>query len=163
MHADFLDALQGTTVKHRELAAGQTAQLWIADVQTGRHHLLLESDELLFEAPNWTLDGTQLIVNGGGSLWSVALDAPALVPIRLVGVPDLNNDHVVAPDGEHIFVSAMDWHIYEASLSGGRTRRVTGRSVLNDFMHFLHGVSPDGERLAFQWLAEIGDLEEPVE
>ncbi|MEU7866638.1 biopolymer transporter Tol [Dactylosporangium sp. NPDC049140] len=131
---------------YRELAAGQRAQLWIADAVTGRSELLLESGELLFEAPNWTLDGARLIVNGAGQLWSVPLDAPALTPIPLDGVPPLNNDHVLAPDGARIFVSATDWHIYEASLAGGPTRRIT---TADGLMHFLHGVSPDGERLAF--------------
>jgi Tol biopolymer transport system component len=136
-------------VPPRELAAGQRTQVWIADVATGRSELLLETGEILLEAPNWTLDGTRLVVNGAGRLWSVAVDAPALVPIPLDGVPDLNNDHVLAPDGERIFVSAMAWHVYEASLAGGPTRRVTGGSGIDGLMHFLHGVSPDGRRLAF--------------
>jgi TolB protein len=136
-------------VPPRELADGQRTELWVGNVQTGRSELLLETDEILLEAPNWTTDGTRLIVNGAGRLWSVAVDAPALVPIPLDGVPDLNNDHVLAPDGERIFVSAMDWHIYEAGLTGGPTRRVTGTSGVDGLMHFLHGVSPDGRRLAF--------------
>lgn len=142
-------ALPGAGLKPRELADGQRAQLWIADVETGGSELLLETDEILIEAPNWTLDGRRLVVNGAGRLWSVPVDAPALVPIPLDGVPDLNNDHVLAPDGEHIFVSAMDWHIYQASLTGGPGRRITGRSGIDGLMHFLHGVSPDGQRLAF--------------
>jgi hypothetical protein len=117
-------------VKSRELADGQRAQLWIANVATGQSELLLQTDELLFEAPNWTLDGARLVVNGAGRLWSVALEAPALMPIPLDGVPDLNN------------VSADDWHIYEASLMGGPIRQVTGDSDMDGFMHFLHGVSP---------------------
>jgi TolB protein len=84
------------------------------------------------------------------------VDAPALVPIPLDGVPDLNNDHVLAPDGKRIFVSAMDWHIYEASLAGGPTRRVTGASGIDGLLHFLHGVSPDGERLAFIGIEPAG-------
>jgi Tol biopolymer transport system component len=147
--AEIHQALHGSRVKPRELANGQQSQLWIANVETGRSELVLETDEILFEAPNWTLDGERLVINGAGRLWSVALDAPALAPIPLDGVPDLNNDHVLAPDGERIFVSAMDWHIYEAPLTGGRGRRVTGSSGIDNFMHFLHGVSPDGQRLAF--------------
>ena len=59
--------------------------------------------------------------------------------------------------GTRIFVSAMDWHIYEASLSGGPTRRVTGGSGIDGLMHFLHGVSPDGQRLAFIGIELPGD------
>jgi TolB protein len=147
--AAFHEARKEGSVPPRELADGQRTQLWIANVRTGRSELLLETDEILLEAPNWTIDGARLVVNGAGRLWSVAVDAPALVPIPLDGVPDLNNDHVLAPDGERIFVSAMDWHIYDAPLAGGPTRRVTGSSGIGGLMHFLHGVSPDGRRLAF--------------
>jgi TolB protein len=148
-HDGMDEALTQGGIPPRELAAGQRTQLWIADVGSGRAELLLETGEILLEAPNWTVDGTRLVVNGAGRLWTVAVDAPALEPVPLVGVPDLNNDHVLAPDGERIFVSAMDWHIYEASLAGGPARRITGASGIDGLMHFLHGVSPDGARLAF--------------
>ena len=139
----------GDSPPPRTLAPGQRAQLWVADVASGDRALLLESSDLLFEAPNWTMDGQFLIVNGAGRLWSVPVDDPRLEPIPIDGVPDLNNDHVLAPDGERIFVSANDWHIYEARLAGGPARLVTGRSGVGGLMHFLHGVSPDGTTLAF--------------
>jgi Tol biopolymer transport system component len=140
----------------RTLAPGQRAELWVADVTTGRRELVLESHDILVEAPNWTLDGECLVVNGDGRLWSVSLADPRLEPIAIDGVPDLNNDHVLAPDGERIFVSANDWHIYETRLSGGPARRVTGRSGIDGLMHFLHGVSPDGRGLAFVGLDPSG-------
>jgi TolB protein len=143
-------------VKPRRHQPGQRSQLWIADVGTGRNELLFETDDVLIEAPNWTLDDRALIVNGAGRFWSVPLEAPELVPIPLAGVPDLNNDHVLAPDGDHIFVSANDWHIYEAPLEGGVARRITGGSGIDGLMHFLHGVSPDGRRLAFVGLEPDG-------
>jgi hypothetical protein len=40
------------------------------------------------------------------------VDAPALAPIPLDGVPDLNNEHVVAPDGERIYLSVSDVTTY---------------------------------------------------
>jgi TolB protein len=155
------DAPKEGGIPPRELADRQRTQLWIANVETGRNELLLETDEILLEAPNWTIDGTRLIVNGAGRLWAVAVDAPALLPIPLDGVPDVNNDHVLAPDGERIFVSAMDWHIYEASLAGGPARRVTGSSGIDGLMHFLHGVSPDGQRLAFIGIEPTGGAPDP--
>jgi TolB protein len=39
-------------------------------------------------------------------------------------VPDLNNDHVLAPDGEHMSLSATDGHLYQAPLAGGPARRI---------------------------------------
>jgi TolB protein len=50
------------------LADGQQAQLWLASAATGQSELLLQTDELLFEAPNWTIDGARLVVNGAGRL-----------------------------------------------------------------------------------------------
>lgn len=62
----------------------------------------------------------------------------------------MNNDHALDPDGEHIFVSAYDdWHIYRAPLAGGQALRVTGKGTPDGMLHFLHGVSPDGQQLAF--------------
>jgi TolB protein len=71
-----------------------------------------------------------------------------LEEIPISDVPALNNDPVLDPDGEHIYVSANDWHIYRASLAGGRARRIS-EDDLSGRMHFLHGVSPDGTQLAY--------------
>lgn len=60
---------------------------------------------MVVEAPNWTLDGRWLIVNGDGRLWRAAAEGAAeLEPIDVQGIPDLNNDHMLAPDGEHIYI-----------------------------------------------------------
>ncbi|MGA1836670.1 biopolymer transporter Tol [Herbiconiux sp. 11R-BC] len=130
----------------RELAPGQRSQVFVIDTVTGEQQLIHESEELLFEAPNWTRDG-HLVLNGDGRLWRLRLEPgaePELIPLE--GVPDLNNDHVLSPVAEEVFVSANDWHIYAAPLAGGTVRRVTPDDGL---MHFLHGVSPDGSTLAF--------------
>lgn len=136
---------------------GQRSQVWIADVARGRTELVLESRDVLIEAPNWTLDGASLVVNGGGALWTIPLAEPALRRVDLVGVPNLNNDHVLAPDGRGVFVSANDWHIYEASLDGGPVRGITQALGDDGLMHFLHGVSPDGTCLAFVGLEPRSD------
>ena len=78
-----------------------------------------------------------------------------LVRIDLEDLPELNNDHVLDPDGEHIYMSAMDGHIYRGALAGGEVDRV---SLDDGNWHYLHGVSPDGSRLAY---VEIGDLSDP--
>ncbi|MET0954844.1 MAG: biopolymer transporter Tol [Cryobacterium sp.] len=144
---------------YRRLAPGQTSRVHIGYRDGRASEVIFETDSILIEAPNWTLDGVNLIVNGNGRLFSLASDGSApLVPIPLTGVPALNNDHVLAPDGEHIFVSANDWHIYRASLAGGATERITNAGVPQR-LHFLHGVSPDGQTLAYIGLdPEDGDV-----
>jgi TolB protein len=134
----------------RELALGQRCQVWVYDVEKSENALLLETDRILLEAPNWTLDGTALVLNGAGTMWRVPVDAPELQPVVIAGVPPLNNDHVLDPDGEHIFLSACDdWQLYRARLAGGTAVMVTGKEGPDGLLHFLHGVSPDGSQLAF--------------
>jgi Tol biopolymer transport system component len=134
----------------RELADGQRCQVWLHDTGGSGNSLLYETETILLEAPNWTLDGRDLILNGAGQLWRLPVAQPDLLPISISGSPPLNNDHVLDPDGEHIFLSAMDdWHLYRAALAGGAAARITGAAAPDGLMHFLHGVSPDRSRLAF--------------
>jgi hypothetical protein len=107
--------------------------------------LLLESRELLFEAPNWSTDRAALFVNGAGRLWRVDLPRPEpeLVAVSFPDLRAINNDHVLDPDGRHIYMSAMDPH-----LSWHPRRRRRRQSDDDGVWHFLHGVSPDGSRLA---------------
>jgi TolB protein len=136
----------------RILRPGQRSELYVVDVTSGEHQLVFSSSEILFEAPNWTPDGT-LVVNGNGRLFRVADE---LEEIELGGVPDINNDHVVSPDGRTVYVSADDGHLYAVPIEGGPGRRVT-----NDrgpgFHHYLHGVSPDGATLAYIGLEWVGE------
>ena len=131
----------------RSLAAGQRCRVRVANVASGDVRTVHESHAVLLEAPNWTADD-RLILNGDGLLWSMPADG-SVEPrtVAIAGVPELNNDHVLAPDGETIYLSANDWHIYAAPLAGGAARRVTADGGAR--MHFLHGVSPDGSTLAY--------------
>ena len=51
--------------------------------------------------------------------------------IPLDGAPELNNDHVLAPDGQTIYLSAKDWHIYAAPLDRRRGPSCHGRHGLD--------------------------------
>ena len=137
----------------RTLRPGQQCEVWIASL-TGESTLLYSTDSILLEAPNWSLDGSSLILNGDGNLWSLNVATGALAEVPLAGIPGLNNDHVLAPDGETIFLSANDGHIYRAALTGGAVQRITSD---DGAYHFLHGVSPDGKELAYVEI-EAGDF-----
>jgi TolB protein len=128
----------------RKLRDGQTAELYVVEVVTNRSRVVFASSTLLFEAPNWV--GDRLIVNGDGGLFAVPAGGGELEPIELGGVPEINNDHVVAPDGSTVYVSAEDGHLYAVPLAGGAGRRVSNEHGVH---HYLHGISPDGERLAY--------------
>ncbi len=137
----------------RTLRPGQRSELYVVDVRTGGRQLVHSSTTVLFEAPNWTADG-RLIVNGDGRLFETTPDG--LTEIDLKGVPPINNDHVLSPDGTTIYVSADDGHLYAVPLGGDAPRRVS-----NDrgpgFRHYLHGVAPDGRTLAYIGLEQVGD------
>jgi TolB protein len=135
----------------RRLEADQVSSLMIAFTDGRPPVEVLRVPDMVVEAPNWTSDGRWLIVNADGRLWRVAAAGDGeLEPIDVQGIPDLNNDHVLAPDGEFIYLSANDGHIYQAPLDGGRARRITNMDR-PERMHFLPGVSLDG-----RWLSYIG-------
>jgi Tol biopolymer transport system component len=141
----------------RTLLPGQHAELRVVDITTGEHRLVFSSSTLLFEAPNWTSDGHWLVVNGDGQLFRIpAAGGGELEQIDLGGVPPINNDHVLSPDGTTVYVSADDGHLYAVPMAGGSSRRVT-----NDrgpgFHHYLHGISPDGSTLAYIGLENLAD------
>lgn len=143
----------------RALLPGQRADLCIIDVDTAQSTLRLSSDTLLFEAPNWSPDGQWLVVNGGGQLFRLGVEKGGLEEINLGEIAEINNDHVISPDGTTVYVSSEDGHIYAVDLEareGTRTapRRVTNNNAAN-FKHYLHGVSPDGRQLASIGLALI--------
>jgi Tol biopolymer transport system component len=68
------------------------------------------------------------------------------VRVGFVGLPPINNDHVLDADRGRIYLSANDGHIYMAPMDGGRAERVTWDDTR---FHFLHGVNPNGTELAF--------------
>lgn len=128
------------------LEAGQRSELVIMDLESGVVETVYDSYSL-FEAPNWSLDGNSLIINGDGRLWRISTDAQQGPDrIRTTPVENLNNDHVLAPDGNSVFISANDGHIYRVALIGGEPERVTH---LESQRHYLHGVSPKGDQLAY--------------
>ena len=141
--------------RYRLLAPGQTARVHIHDAVTGEDTIVHESSEVLLEAPNWSTSGDALLLNGNGVLWSLDPVAGA-EPVRIEheSLPEINNDHVLDPDGEHLYLSAADGQIYRAPIAGGTATRVTGDDGV---WHFLHGVSPDGTRLAYVRMASFDE------
>jgi len=104
-----------------------------------------ETGDVLFEAPNWGLDG-QLVLNAQGLLWELPATGGEPQQIATDGLPPVNNDHVLSPDGQTIYASANDWHIYAVPRTGGKASQV---SLDDGRLHFLHGISPDGDVLSY--------------
>lgn len=134
----------------RRLAADQFSELVVASRDGQQITVIYETGELI-EAPNWTIDGKWLIYNADGRLFRISPDGQD-GPHRINTAPieDLNNDHVLAPDGKTIYLSAGDGHLYACPLTGGTPLRVSNaQDPARQFRYYLHGVSPDGTRLTY--------------
>ena len=143
-HAQPRDSIRSTLVTV-EIATGR-----IDTVLTARRH---------FEAPNWSPDGKYFVVNSGGRLYRIVAQGEK----RLEEIPTgfatrLNNDHGITADGkflilshhaaEHVEDPRQDWlasSVYVMPIDGSAPpRKVTTKAP-----SFWHGVSPDGQELAY--------------
>ena len=106
------------------------------------------------EAPNWSPCGGWLLVNGGGVLYRVPLEAPALLPLDTGAATRCNNDHGFSPDGQTLYLSShhegQGAQIYRLPVAGGDPVKISPQAP-----SWWHGVSPDGGRLAY--VAARGD------
>ena len=140
----------------RQLKPNQYSQLVVASPYETASTIVYETKRWI-EAPNWTPDGRWLVFNSEGLLYRLAPNGsqgPSLIDTG--GLNDLNNDHVISPDGAWIYVSANDGHIYRVSLADGQTMRVSNDyGPDRDYRYYLHGISPDGEQLAYVGLEVI--------
>jgi Tol biopolymer transport system component len=141
--------------KGRSLLPGQVSELTVIDADGSNRQVILTADEII-EAPNWTPDGNWLIFNAGGEIWRISPDG-ATGPERIDtgSIRDLNNDHVLSPDGQTIYLSNNDGHLYAAPITGGEPRRVSNDHA-ESFIYFLHGISPDGATLAYVGVEAVG-------
>lgn len=137
----------------------ETLRKWIAerdaisvletvDVHSGERRVLKEFDYVI-EAPNWTRDGKYLIYNSRGRMFTYEIAMGDIREINTGFAVDCNNDHVLSPDNSLLAVSHFTnedatSRIYILPLEGGAPRLVTEKGP-----SYLHGWSPDGERLAY--------------
>jgi TolB protein len=132
----------------RELLPSQVSQLIVIDKDAGAPQVIFEANEII-EAPNWTPDGTTLVFNAGGELWRIPADGSA--PPMLIdtgAIRDLNNDHVLSPDGQTVFISSSNGHLYSLPITGGEPRRVSNEHA-TPHHYYLHGISPDATTLSY--------------
>ncbi len=139
----------------RRLLPSQTCELVVADRTGAAKSVIYETSELI-EAPNWSSDGQWLIYNADGRLFRISPDGQD-GPHRINTAPieNLNNDHVISPDGQSLFVSANDGHLYTCPIGGGVPVKVSNdQDPARKFRYYLHGISPDGRTLAYVGLEQ---------
>jgi len=118
------------------------------NVHTGVRSVLKEFDYVI-EAPNWTRDGRHLVYNSRGRMYTYELANGEIKEIDTGFAIDCNNDHVLSPDNTQLAVSHFTnedavSRIYILPLTGGSPVLVTEKGP-----SYLHGWSPDGQRLAY--------------
>lgn len=130
----------------RSLVSGQRSELTVIDLD-GNRQVILTSPEVV-EAPNWSPDGQWLVFNAGGRLFRIAPTGGTPEQIDTGALTDLNNDHVLSPDGTTIYVSSDDGHLYALPFAGGTPRRISNQHP-TPHHYYLHGISPDGTTLSY--------------
>ena len=131
-----------------------TLEIYHLDNQQ-RQIVIQENDH--FEAPNWSPDGSYLLINGHGKLQRVDLNTKKKSEINTGFADKLNNDHGLSPDGKQIVISHHDqtvvtndqprWYnsrIYILPIEGG-----TPKAITPNVPSFWHGWSPDGSTLIY--------------
>jgi len=124
------------------------SELVIHKIADGSEKVIFETDDLI-EAPNWSPDGTFLIVNGGGHIYRLELDNPSHLYLIDTGrITHCNNDHGISPDGSTLVISDSPGRgtscIYTLPIGGGEPMRVTPNTP-----SYWHGWSPDGATLTY--------------
>ena len=118
------------------------------DVHT-EERTVLHAFDFVVEAPNWTRDGRYLVYNAKRRLYTYELATGEIHEIDTRFAIDCNNDHVLSPDNTQLAVSHFTnkdatSRVYILPFEGGEPMLITEKGP-----SYLHGWSPDGERLAY--------------
>jgi len=120
--------------------------LEVIDITNGERRIVFrELDH--FEAPNWTPDGSALLFNRHGKLYTVPVSGGAPTQLNTGFAQQCNNDHGYSPDGNWLAISDNtegSSQIYVLPATGGEPRLVTPLAP-----SYWHGWSPDGQYLAY--------------
>lgn len=124
-----------------------TSELVILNVGTGEERTVLRQNRH-FEAPNWSRDGSYLLINSGGLLEKIDFDGKSLGFLHEGVISTVNNDHGLSFDGKTLVFSknekGLGSRIYTLPMEGGLPKLITPA-----YPSYWHGISPDGKLLAY--------------
>ena len=128
------------------------SHLEVMDVATG-HRQILYSSQHSIQAPNWTVDGENLIYNSKGRLYNYHLASNEITPINTGFATRNNNDHVLSFDGTLMGISNHNdadqgrSSLYYFEMPGSDNPiKVTKDNVGHSY---LHGWTPDKTKMLF--------------
>jgi len=127
------------------------SHLFVYDLRDGTSRLIYSADSI-WEAPNWSPDGTYLIANSGGSIYKLTLKQDGIAEPQKLAIPanfQCNNDKAISPNGKKIAFSATvppgkGSQVFVADADGSNVKLMTSESP-----SYFHGWSPDNKTLAF--------------
>ncbi len=139
-------------IEQRQQAERYRSKITVFDLAARSTKVVYEADEVI-EAPNWSRDGSFLLVNTGGSLYRLPMGGTGEARLEKINLGDgsyrCNNDHDFSPDGKLLAFSASSpssrqSQVYLAHADGSGVKLLTPASP-----SYFHGWSPDGRWLAF--------------
>jgi Tol biopolymer transport system component len=141
--------VQGQAAAH----AGEhlRSRFFIYDMRDGSSHLVYTADSI-WEAPNWSPDGSYLISNSGGAIYKFVLKQDGTAEPQKLAIPAeyrCNNDKAISLDGKKLAFSATlppgrSSQVFLANADGSKVRM-----MVSDSPSYFHGWSPDNKTLAF--------------
>lgn len=128
------------------------SRLEVMNVSNG-HRKVLYSTPNSIQAPNWTVDGKQLIYNSEGRLFQFKLKDGKISPLNTGFAIENNNDHVLSFDGSLLGISNHNPNddnnstLYYLHSQGDSNPVVVNKPGLG--ASYLHGWSPDNKKMVF--------------
>jgi len=126
------------------------SSLHIYDVKSKKSTEILK-EYRHFEAPNWSVDGTHLLINSLGLLEKISPIGEKLGQLPTGTIQKCNNDHGYSFDGKTLYISSSDPSsgisgslIFKVESQGGQPIRLT-----NQGPSYWHGISPDGKTMVY--------------
>ncbi len=130
------------------LAVYSTLQAITVD-PNARHSTVVYTAQVRAQAPNWSHDGSLLLFNQGGRLYTIPADGRGTPrPIDTGSATDCSGSHGFSPDGKWLAISCSipgmaGRHLAIIPSTGGAPR------VLTADAGYFHSWSPDGKTILF--------------
>jgi TolB protein len=123
----------------------------IMNVFDGMRRVIYEKDDR-FEAPNWMPDGTKLLFNMDGSLYTIPTEGGEIVKINTGEADELNNDHGISFNNKLLAISSShnkdlegnSSAVYVLPLEGGEPKLITQKTP-----SYWHGWNPNNKEVAY--------------